>query len=51
MNEPGNIAVVNGKRAASVRWEGNGKLIISGLGADKQFLRITEYERIKIEYE
>lgn len=52
LNESGNIAVVDGKTSsASVRWDGNDRLVISGMGSDKRFLRVAEYQGIKIEYE
>jgi hypothetical protein len=50
-NEPGNVLVLDGKYPGSVRWEGNKKLVISGLSTQKQFLKLTEFQSIEIKYE
>jgi hypothetical protein len=50
-NQPGNILVVEGKHPCSVRWEGNNKLVISGLDSAKEFLKLAEYKGIEIKYE
>jgi hypothetical protein len=50
-NEGGNVLVVEGKYPGSVRWEGNNKLVISGLSTAKEFLTLMEYRGIEIKYE
>ena len=50
-NKPGHVLVVAGKHPGAVRWEGNNRLVILGLDSAKEFLKLTEFKGIEINYE
>jgi hypothetical protein len=50
-NEPGNIAIVDGKLAVHVKWTSEGALQVHGLGSGRVFKREERVDGIAIRYE